>query len=144
MHIQKLTPNDLHTLRFISEYLIDGENKPSFEHLNRLLEDDRTYIFAAIDDETVIGYALAYRFPSLYETTHHAYLYDIEVVEAFRKKGAGRMLIDSVREHLKTDGVSELWLGTAVDNAGGQALFSSTGAVRSSEAFNDFTYSLGS
>jgi ribosomal protein S18 acetylase RimI-like enzyme len=142
MHTQKLTISDLSTLRFISEYLIDGDEKPSFEHLSKLLEDDRTYIFAAIDDDTVIGYAVAYRFPSLYETAQLAYLYDIEVVEAFRKKGAGKMLVNAVREKLKAEGVTEIWLGTGTDNAGGQALFAATGGKKSGETFNDFTYEL--
>jgi ribosomal protein S18 acetylase RimI-like enzyme len=142
MHIQHLSNKDAHTVRFIIEYLIDSEEKPSFEHLNKLLEDDRTYLFAAIDDEMVIGYALAYRFPSLFETSHLAYLYDIEVLAEHRRKGAGKMLINALRDRLKTDGVSELWLGTATDNTEGQALFTATGGVRSGETFHDFTFGL--
>jgi ribosomal protein S18 acetylase RimI-like enzyme len=69
-------------------------------------------------------------------------LYDIEVLEIYRGKGAGRLLIETMRSHLKSDGVNELWLGTAVDNIEGQALFSSTGGIKSGETFNDFTYEL--
>jgi ribosomal protein S18 acetylase RimI-like enzyme len=59
-----------------------------------------------------------------------------------RRKGAGRLLINTLLTHLKSDGVTELWLGTATDNVGGQALFSSTGGIKSEETFYDFTYEL--
>jgi predicted acetyltransferase len=69
-------------------------------------------------------------------------LYGNEVFEIHRRKGAGRLLIKTMLEYLKYDGLSELWLGTATDNADGQALFSATGGIKSSETFNDFTYEL--
>jgi ribosomal protein S18 acetylase RimI-like enzyme len=69
-------------------------------------------------------------------------LYDIEVLEAHRKKGIGRQLIKKMKADLKTDAVHELWLGTATTNIAGQALFTATGAEKSDETFNDFTYEL--
>ncbi|MEJ7644840.1 MAG: GNAT family N-acetyltransferase [Chryseolinea sp.] len=113
---------------------------PSPMHLKTLLNDERSYLFAATDDSAVIGYALAYRFPSLYNSTHLAYLYDIEVSETHRRKGVGSLLIKKILEDLKSDNVTELWLGTGVDNPEGQGLFSATGAIRSEETFNDYTY----
>lgn len=71
-----------------------------------------------------------------------AYLYDIEVLESQRRKGLGRNLMNKVLSHLKSIGIIELWLGTATDNIAGQALFSSTGGIKSGETFNDFTYEL--
>ncbi len=120
----------------------DSDEKPSAKHLEKLLTDDRTYLLAAVLDNKVIGYALAYRFPSLYASDYLAYLYDIEVLEVYRRKGAGRLLMETLLTHLKSDGVSELWLGTATDNIEGQALFSATGGIKSGETFNDFTFEL--
>jgi ribosomal protein S18 acetylase RimI-like enzyme len=56
----------------------------------------------------VVGYALAYRFPSLYSADNLAYLYDIEVLPSQRKKGVGHKLIENILANLKADGVTEL------------------------------------
>ncbi|HTE32518.1 MAG TPA: GNAT family N-acetyltransferase [Chryseolinea sp.] len=139
----RLTTADESTIDFIVTNLIDDVvANPDRNHLRKLLADERTYILAATINEVVIGYALAYRFPSLYASGNLAYLYDIGVLETHRRKGAGRLLIETLIYHLKADNVHELWLGTAVDNVEGQALFSGTGGIKSGEAFNDFTYHL--
>jgi ribosomal protein S18 acetylase RimI-like enzyme len=143
LKIIKIQKEDTTIINFIIENLIDNSDKqPSTHHFEKLLTDDRTYLLAAIFDDNVIGYTLAYRFPSLYASDYLAYLYDIEVLKKYRRKGAGRLLIETLLTHLKTDGVSELWLGTATDNLEGQALFSSTGGIKSGETFNDFTFEL--
>jgi hypothetical protein len=51
-------------------------------------------------------------------------------------------LIETLLTILKTDNVSELWLGTATNNFAGQALFTKTGGIQSDETFNDFIYEL--
>jgi ribosomal protein S18 acetylase RimI-like enzyme len=130
--------------RYIIDHLVEKEEGgPTAEDVQSLLTDERTYLFAAMSaGEEVIGYALAYCFPALYRPGGLAYLYDIEVAEAHRRKGAGRLLIEAALRHLKTDGVTELWLGTDTDNEAAQALYRATGAQRSEGAFYDFTYRL--
>ena len=146
MNIIKVGKSDLEIINEILVNHIDTSNKkeslPTLAHLHTLLDDNRSYLFAAIDENTVKGYALAYRFPSLYSSDYLAYLYDIEVSENHRRKGIGTLLIKTVLEHLRRDNVKELWLGTGIENQEGQALFSSTGAVKSQEVFTDYTYYL--
>lgn len=143
MTATRIQANDRATINAIIENLLDqAGSKPSANHLEKLLTDDRTYLFAAMLEQEVIGYALAYRFPSLYASGYLAYLYDIEVLKTHRRKGAGRLLMRTLLTHLKLEGVTELWLGTATNNVEGQALFSATGGARSGETFNDFTYEI--
>jgi ribosomal protein S18 acetylase RimI-like enzyme len=147
MNIVKVGTADLEIINDILVNYIEAEDKeeqlPGVAHLHTLLNDDRSYLFAAIEENAVRGYALVYRFPSFYSSHYLAYLYDIEVSPLYRRKGIGTLLIQKVLEHLRHDNVKELWLGTAIDNAGGQGLFRATGAVKSEEAFNDYTYYLG-
>ena len=146
MDIIKVGASDLAIINDILVNHIDTSDKrevpPTVEHLQTLLGDNRSYLFAAIDENSVIGYALAYRFPSLYSSDYLAYLYDIEVSATHRRKGVGRLMIEKVLEQLRLDNVKELWLGTGIDNLEGQGLFSATGAVKSEETFNDYTYYL--
>ena len=146
MEVRKVTKTDTAIVNDILQNHIDDSNKreaaPPPDHVEKLLDDDRCYLFAAIADNIVVGYALAYRYPSLYAAENLAYLYDIEVSPEHRRKGAGRLLIQTLILHLKEDNVKEVWLGTGVDNTEGQGLFSATGGVKSEEAFNDYTYFL--
>jgi ribosomal protein S18 acetylase RimI-like enzyme len=143
LKVVKVQKTDFEIINAIIHTILDdGEERPTIKHLEKLLCDDRTYILAAFWNDVVIGYALAYRFPSLYASNYLAYLYDIEVLAAYRKKGAGRLLIETLLPILKSDHVSELWLGTATDNFAGQTLFTKTGGVKSGETFNDFIYEL--
>ncbi|MBA3662558.1 MAG: GNAT family N-acetyltransferase [Gammaproteobacteria bacterium] len=131
MKVIRVTKDDIAIVDFIVANLIDNtEERTSTNYLQQLLADDRSYLFAALLDKEVVGYALAYRFPSLYVSDYLAYLYDIEVLATYRRKGAGRLLMKTLLTHLKSDGVSELWLGTATDNVEGQALFTSTGGIK--------------
>src|SRR5690606_6745482 len=133
----RVTKYDISIIEFIVANLIDNnDERASSEHLQHLLTDDRTSLFAVLTDTEVIGYTLAYKFPSLYSSNFLAYLYDIEIVEQHRKKGAGRLLMNKLLADLKKDNVDELFLGTATDNIAGQALFSSTGGIKSEETFN--------
>jgi ribosomal protein S18 acetylase RimI-like enzyme len=143
MKVIRVQQTDNSIIHAIMDTLLnDAQEKPPITHLKKLLSDDRTYVLAALLDEVVIGYILAYRFPSLYASNYLAYLYDIEVLAAHRKKGAGRLLMETLLHILKLDDVSELWLGTATDNFVGQALFRKTGGIKSDETFNDFIYEL--
>ncbi len=82
------------------------------------------------------------KLPSLYASSALPYLYDIDVLSNHRKKGIGRLLINTAIAHLKVDGVNEIWLGTAVDNIPAQRLFSATGGTKLGETFYDYTYDL--
>jgi ribosomal protein S18 acetylase RimI-like enzyme len=147
MKVIKVDASDVGIIKDILTNHIDSSDRkstqPSSEHLKTLLNDDRSYLFAAMQEHIVVGYALVYRFPSLYSSAHLAYLYDIEVSVSHRRKGIGRLLIKDILEHLKQDNVNKLWLGTGVDNPEGQGLFGSTGAIKFEEVFNDYTYYLG-
>ena len=146
MKVVRVKKDDVNIINNILANHIDIKDKreesPSSTHLEKLLGDDRCYLFAVIVNDTVAGYTLAYRFPSLYAPEYLAYLYDIEVSDEYRRKGVGRLLVDTLLAHLTSDGVKEVWLGTSVDNVEGQGFFSSTGAIKSGETFNDYTYYL--
>lgn len=146
MEVIRVKKNDIKIIIEIIANHIDIADKkeelPALSHFEKLFGDDRSYLFAAVNNDTVVGYPLAYRFPSLYASEYLAYLYDIEVSPDYRRNGIGRLLVETLLAHLTSDGVKEVWLGTAVDNVEGQGLFHSTGAIKSGETFNDYTYYL--
>lgn len=144
IEIRRVTAGNLEMAAFIANNLANALSDSSItrDYLHHFLTNESTYLLAALSGANIIGYAVAYRFPSFYEPRSLAYLYDIEVLPAFRRKGAGSLLIYSLLGYLKKDNVGELWLGTATGNLEAQALFAATGGIRSGETFNDFTYTL--
>jgi ribosomal protein S18 acetylase RimI-like enzyme len=140
--VLRLTYTDTSLIQNLIDDFLTSEESPTVEHLTNALQDDRTYLYIAKAEQQIVAYCLVYKFPSIYSTHNLAYLYDIEVLQEFRQNGIGRALIIKLKEQLSIDNVNELWLGTATDNTSGQALFSKTGAEKSNETFNDFTYEL--
>ena len=143
--ILKVSGTDAKIINDLFTHLIgscDNGTHPTIKSLEKLSDDDRSHLFAATIDGKIVGYSLTYTFPSLHSEDSVAYLYDIEVLPNYRRKGIGRLLISTMLSNLKSADVTELWLGTAVHNVAGQALFTATGAERSAETFNDFTYIL--
>lgn len=144
MEIKRLTKDDLEiaeaTFRQFGQDPNVESHSPSAKHLEGLLTDPICYLLAAVDNNVIVGFTLAYRFPSFYETKQTAYLYDIEVLPNQRQKGMGRRLIEELLIQLKKDNVSEIWLGTAIENTPAQKLFSSTGAQKEKEIFEEYIY----
>lgn len=143
MKVIKVKIEDKYEISLTKNFFLDNSDEaPSNSHLEELVRDDRTNLLVALLKDKVIGYALSYKFPSLYSSEYIAYLYDIEVLQPYKRQGVGRLLIESLLSQLKSEGVSELWLGTATDNVEGQAFFSSTGGIKSVETFNEYIYEL--
>ena len=113
---------------------------PSIIHLENFLYDERCYLLAASVNHEVVGFILAYRFPSFHATENVAYLYDLEVLPQNRRSGIGRSLVNEMISELKADNVKEIWLGTAIENVAAQNLFNSTGAQKEEETFYEYIY----
>jgi ribosomal protein S18 acetylase RimI-like enzyme len=139
----KIGRDDIILANFLLEYLRNNNReKAARQTVENLLSNDNVYLFAVKADEIFIGYAIVYRFPSLYAAKDLAYLYDVEVLPSHRRIGAGRLLMQTLVTYLKSDGVTEIWLGTATNNFAGQALFLSIGGIKSAETFDEFIFDL--
>jgi hypothetical protein len=65
MNIIKVGKADVNVINDILIHHIDTSDRkeglPTLTHLQTLLEDNRSYLFAAVNENVVVGYALAYR-----------------------------------------------------------------------------------
>lgn len=89
------------------------------------------WLLGAFDGGKVIGFACFYRHKSSLSATDIVLMNDLYVTEAARGKGAGRALIDAGVGLARESGASHLSWATAPDNHRAQALYDSTGAVKS-------------
>ncbi|HUM45792.1 MAG TPA: GNAT family N-acetyltransferase [Chitinophagales bacterium] len=146
MEIKRLREGDnliaQNILQNFQDGIENGDALSSVNHLNDLLKNETCYLVAVLENNFAIGFALAYQFPSFYSKSPAAYLYDIEVLPDHRMKGIASVLITELHQHLKRNGVDEIWLGTAIENIPAQRLFSSTGAQKEAAAFYEYFYYL--
>jgi len=72
--------------------------QPDDGYLRALLGGDSFIAVAALDGETVIGGLTAYELKKFEQARSEIYIYDLAVMEAYRRQGVATRLI----EHLKT------------------------------------------
>ncbi len=87
----------------------------------------RSTIFAADDGFQLLGFTQLYPALCSVDLADYFVLYDLYVIEAARRQGIARTLMNTAREWAKTQGAARLELETARDNAPGQALYRELG-----------------
>ena len=91
------------------------------------LERGRSTIFAADNGAQLLGFAQLYPALCSVDLVNYFVLYDLYVIEAARRQGIARTLMNAASEWAKTQGAARLDLETARDNYPGQALYRDLG-----------------
>lgn len=144
IEVRRLTPEDAPLLVTVLQLLRPkgDEHPPSARetHLRHALASEHCYAFVAFMVAAPVGYASAYRFPRLDAPGDQAYVFDIEVETAARRRGVGRRLAEAVLAACWADGVTWAWAGTSTDNTAAQRLFAAVGGVWVSENYVEFHF----
>ena len=91
------------------------------------LERGRSTLFAADNGSQLLGFTQLYPALCSVDLVDYFVLYDLYVIEAARRQGIARALMNTAREWAKAQGADRLDLETARDNAPGQALYRDLG-----------------
>ena len=95
--------------------------------LKKNIEHERSVIFVADSGGTLLGFTQLYPALCSVDLVDYFVLYDLFVVEAARRQGIARALMNAASEWAKSQGAARLDLETARDNAPGQALYRDLG-----------------
>ena len=106
------------------------------------LERGHSTIFAADNGAQLLGFAQLYPALCSVDLVNYFVLYDLYVIEAARRQGIARTLMNAASEWSKTQGAARLDLETARDNYPGQALYRDLG-YELDEVFLKFSLDLG-
>ena len=87
------------------------------------LERGRSTLFAADNGSQLLGFTQLYPALCSVDLVDYFVLYDLYVVEAARRQGIARALMNAASDWAKVQGADRLDLETARDNAPGQALY---------------------
>ena len=91
------------------------------------LERGRSTLFAADNGSQLLGFTQLYPALCSVDLVDYFVLYDLYVVEAARRQGIARALMNAASEWAKAQGAARLDLETARDNVSGQALYRDLG-----------------
>ena len=79
-------------------------------YLDRLLQRDSFWAFAAIEEGRVIGGLTAHVLPMTKAERAELLVYDIAVAEAYQRQGVGRSLIQAARDEAVSQGIGVVFV----------------------------------
>lgn len=109
--------------------------------LKENIEQERSAIFVADSGGTLLGFTQLYPALCSVDLVDYFVLYDLFVVEAARRQGIARALMNAASDWAKAQGAARLDLETARDNIPGQALYRDLG-YEPDEVFLKFSLDL--
>ena len=101
--------------------------------MEQFLSSNTNYLFAALERDEPVGYAMAYRLPRLDRPRSMLYLHDIAVLPAWRGQGVGRQLMNAVREFCRSESFLKLFMITDHGNDAARRLYAGTGGTPSQD-----------
>jgi GNAT superfamily N-acetyltransferase/predicted RNase H-like HicB family nuclease len=107
-----------------------------------VLAQPNCYVYLCLVGEVAVGYMSAYRIPAIVQDGFFVYLYDILVRKDHRCRGLGSRMIEALKKQCSTDGVSQIWGGTCIENRAARRLLEVTGAELVSETYLKYIYDL--
>ena len=146
MRARRLTSGDESLWSKAVASVIAGENcdgrLASEREIARCLTDPRCYLFIAMQDTDPVGLLSAYRFPDVVAGGELVYLYEIEILAGYRRRGLGAELIGSLMECCEKEKVKLIWAGTDIGNVAARRTFEATGARLEGESYAEYEWNL--
>jgi aminoglycoside 3-N-acetyltransferase I len=112
--VRRLSSVDVAVARQTFAVMVEAfQEEPSVlsdPYLERLLNRPNFWAFSASIGDKVIGGLTAHTLPMTRTESEEVFLYDIAVLQRFRRLGAGRMLIGSLRQGAADVGISVVFV----------------------------------
>ena len=127
MQIRRLdsTPDDTQRAVEVMQRFEDRAVAPAW--LAQVLADPANYLVVAEVESTLAGFALAYRLQRLDGSAAQMLIYEIEVLEAYRRQGIGTALVQALLAQARAERMIEAFLITNRANTPAVALYQRTG-----------------
>jgi GNAT superfamily N-acetyltransferase len=123
----------------------EGAFNPGGLSLSRCAELLREPTFAmvvALDDDGNVMARIYGHVLHRYDATDFL-IYEVDTVEAHQRKGAGRAIIEFLKQLATERGWREMWVLTDLDNDAGNALYRSAGGVLENSPTNMYVFETG-
>lgn len=110
------------------------------EYMRRFLSNDSNYFLVAFEKEKPVGFILGYRLERVDTLQPMMFLYEIEVLEPYRKKGIAKAFVNEFHKICKEHNYLKMFVITNESNLPAMRLYQSTGGKRKSTDDAVFRY----
>lgn len=108
-------------------WAVDNEMSQYNEtHLRRFLSEDKNILLLAWDDDKIAGATLCYILPHP-DGNDTLYVHELDTHPDYRRQGVATQLMNELLSIARQKGLSEVWLGTEIDNPAANELYKKLG-----------------
>lgn len=108
----------------------------SKNYIHKRLINNESIIFIAIKNEKIIAFVQLYETFDSLNLSKKLVLYDLYVLDKYRKLGIGRKLMNKSRDFAKIKKFPKIELSTSIDNHNAQKLYESLDYIRDKEYYD--------
>jgi aminoglycoside 3-N-acetyltransferase I len=102
-------------------------NVVSSEYLKEFLASPVNYLIVAEIENTLAGFLLAHALQRLKQESHKMFIYELDVAQAYRRKGVGTALIQYILGIVRQEKMMNAFVFTSYSNKGAVEFYKSTG-----------------
>jgi ribosomal protein S18 acetylase RimI-like enzyme len=112
-----------------------------YDNAYKFLENPNNWIFAAICDKMIIGFAYGYELNRLNDIGNMIYVHEVGVMEQYQRQGIGYRMMSELKDACREKKICRYFLSTYQNNVGANALYRKLGGECSFESNgNDRNY----
>lgn len=139
LSLRELGADDLLLARELFESWRRGDNvtepPATDEMLAELLRRADFHVVAALREGALIGGLTAYELTMYTHDATELFVYEVGVLEAYRRQGVGRALVEWARQLCQARGFSALYIPAMADDARAVAFYAACGLKREDVAW---------
>ena len=125
MEYRKLSSDDLPMALAMNRDFREGFAEKS--SLRAFLSSQDCWLFAAILENRIVGFAYGYALQRLNTDRKMLYIHEVGVLDAFQRHGIGTRLMEKLREACETEHICKMFLICYQNNDGANALYRKAG-----------------
>lgn len=109
------------------------------ESLRLFLANPDCWLFAAMAENRIVGFAYGYALQRLNTERKMLYIHEVGVLEEYQRQGIGTQLILKVKEACRAENICKMFLCCYQNNRGANALYRKTGGQTCAESRGEDT-----
>ena len=117
-------------------YKYQKDLKNSKNYIHQMIENNESIIFIGTENENIIAFVQLYETFDSLNLNKKLVLYDLYVLEKYRKLGIGRKLMNKSKDFAINNNFLRIELSTSIDNYSAQKLYESLDYIRDKEYYD--------
>jgi ribosomal protein S18 acetylase RimI-like enzyme len=117
-------------------YKYQKDLKNSKNYIHKMIENNESIIFIGTENENIIAFVQLYETFDSLNLNKKLVLYDLYVLEKYRKLGIGRKLMNKSKDFAINNNFSRIELSTSINNYSAQKLYESLDYIRDKEYYD--------